>query len=106
MLSNYCSSIANKYSMKNGGVNKLVPNLENKSKYDLHRRNLQLCLLLRMKLVIVQKILKCKQSDLLKKYIDFNTDKRKNTTKSFEKYYFKLINNSTFGKTMANLKAV
>ena len=30
MFSNYCSSIANKYDIKIGGVNKLVPNLGNK----------------------------------------------------------------------------
>ena len=77
MLSNYCSSIANKYDIKIGGVNKLVPNLDNESKYVLHYRNLQLYLLLGMKLVKVHRILKFKRSDCLKKYIDFNTDKRK-----------------------------
>ena len=30
MLSRYCSDIANKYGIKTGGVNKLVPNLRNK----------------------------------------------------------------------------
>ena len=35
MLSKYCSSIRNKYNTKTGGVNKLVPNLGNKSKYTL-----------------------------------------------------------------------
>ena len=33
MLSQYCSDIAKKYGIKVGGVNKLVPNLGNKSKY-------------------------------------------------------------------------
>ena len=33
MLSKYCFNIANKYGIKIGGVNKLVPNLGNKSKY-------------------------------------------------------------------------
>ena len=32
MLSNYCSNIANDYGTKIGSVNKLVPNLGNKSK--------------------------------------------------------------------------
>ena len=41
MLSNYCSSIANKYDINTGGVNKLVPNVGNKSKYVCHYRNLQ-----------------------------------------------------------------
>ena len=39
MLSNYCFS-TNEYGIKIGGVNKLVPNLGNKSKYVVHYRNL------------------------------------------------------------------
>ena len=77
MLSNYCSNIANEYNIKVGGVNKLVPNLGNKSKYVPHYRNLQVYLSLEMKLVSVHRILKFNQSDWLKKHIDFNTDKRK-----------------------------
>ena len=66
MLSNYCSSIVNEYGIKIGGVNKLVPNLLNKSKYVLHYKNLQLYLSLEMKLVNIHKILKFKQFDWLK----------------------------------------
>ena len=100
MLSNYCSKIADECGVKIGGVNKLVPNLV------LHYRNLQLYLSLGMKLVSINKVLKFKQSDLLKKYIDFNTDKRKHAANSFEKDFFKLMNNSIFGKAIENLNKI
>ena len=44
-----------------GNINKLVPNLANKSKYAFHYKNLQLYLSLGMKLTKVHKILKFKQ---------------------------------------------
>ena len=59
-----------------------------------------------MNLVNVHKILKFKQSDWLKKYFDFDTDKRKNAANSCEKHFFKLMNNSKFGKTMENLRKI
>ena len=77
MLSKYYSSIANKYDITIGSINKLVPNLGNKSKYVLHYKNLQLYLSLGMKLVNVYRILRFKNSDWLNNYIDFNTDKTK-----------------------------
>ena len=66
-------------------IKKLIPNLGNKTKYLLHYKNLQLYLSLEMKLTKIQTVLKFKQSDWMKKYIDFNTKKRMNTTNDFEK---------------------
>ena len=56
MLSNYCKNVANKYDIKSGGVDKLIPNLGNKSKYVIHYRNLLFYLSLGMKLTKVHKI--------------------------------------------------
>ena len=87
MLSNYCKKIADKYKTKIGDVK--IRNLGNKTNYVVHYRNLQLYLSLGMKLTKIHKVLNFKQSELIKEYIDFNTEKRVNAANDFEKDFFK-----------------
>ena len=79
-MSDYCLKIANADNITTETVRKLVPNLMSKSNYVIHYRNLQKCLELGMKLKQIQRILKFKQSDWMRSYINFNTDKRKEST--------------------------
>ena len=76
MLSDYCKKITDKYTIKIGDVKKLIPNLGNKTNYELHYRDLQLYFSLGMELAKLHKVLKFKQSDWMKKYIDLNTEKK------------------------------
>ena len=104
MLSMYCKKNADEYDLKVGNVKKLIPNLNNKTKYVLYYRNLQLHLSLEMKLTKIDKALQFKQSDWMKKYIDFNNEKRKYAANDFEKDFFKLLINFVYGKTIENLR--
>ena len=100
MLSKYCKTIADKYEIKVDDVKKLIPNLGNKTYFVVHYRNLQLYFSLGMKLTKIHR----EQYDWMKKYVDLNTDKRMNAANDFGKYFFKLMINSVYGKTMENLR--
>jgi hypothetical protein len=106
MLSNYAKNIAEKFKLTIGGVRKLITSLGPRKKYVLHVRNLKLHIRghLGMKLTRVHRAVTFKQSCWLKDYIDFNTKMRSTSKNAFEKNFFKLMNNSIYGKTMENLR--
>ena len=85
---------------KDEKTNKLILNLNDKNKYVVHIRTLQFYLKHGLKLKKVHRAIKFEQKEILKPYIEFNTEKRKNARNDFEKDIFKLLNNAVFGKTM------
>jgi hypothetical protein len=84
-------------------VEKLIPNLNNKEKYVLRHKNLKQYLSLGLKLTKVHRGVKFFEKSWMNEYIQLNTDLRTKGTTDFEKDFFKLMNNSVFGKTMENV---
>ena len=90
--------------MKIGKVEKLVPNLGKKKKYVVHIRALDQALKHGLVLKKVYRVIKFEQSAWLEPYIMKNTRLRTAAKNEFEKDFFKLMNNSVFGKTMENIR--
>ena len=90
--------------MKIDKCEKLVCNLHDKKKYVVHIRSLKQALDHALKLKKVHRIIEFNQEAWVKLYINMNTELRKLANNDFEKDFYKLMNNSVFGKTMENVR--
>ena len=90
--------------MKINGVEKLYPNLYYRKRYVIHIRALEEALKHGLVLECIHKAIEFKQSTWMKEYVDFNTKLRTAAANDFEKDFYKLMNNSVFGKMMENIR--
>ena len=90
--------------IKVDNIEKLICSFKPKTRYVLHYKNLKQYLEEGMILKKVHRGIKFTQSKWMEPYIRKNTDLRKKASNAFEKDFFKLMNNSVFGKTIENIR--
>ena len=101
MLSSYQKTLGSRPS----SVRKLLETLHDKREYVCHYSVLKFYQQKGLKITKLHRALKFKQSNFMKAYIEQNTKLRQEPDATeFEKNFFKLLNNSCFGKTMENLR--
>ena len=74
-----------------------------KKNYVVHIRSLKQALNHGLILKKSHRVIQFNEEAWLKPYIDMNNELRKQAKNDFEKDFFKLMNNSVFGKTMENV---
>lgn len=86
------------------GDERLITDLTSKKNYVVHYSYLNECLENGLLLRKVHRVLKFKQKPWLKPYVDFNTEQRAVATSTTEKDFYKLMNNSIYGKAITNVE--
>ena len=83
---------------------KLVCNFYDKKEHVVHIRALKQALNYGLILKKIHRVIEFNQEAWLKPYTEMNIKLRTEAKNDFEKYFFKLMNNSVFGKTMENVR--
>ena len=96
---NIHGSYANKYSQQ-----KLVTDLHKKTHYCVHYLNLQFYLEKGAQITKIHSVIKFKQDDFLKTYINLISKKRAESKTSFKKRLFKLLANALYGKFIQDVR--
>ena len=103
-FSEYQRELLDDSNVSDPHVNKLTCTLNPKHKYVVHIATLQKYLELGLTLTKVHRAMSFKQKPWMRSYIDKNTRLRTQAQSDFGKDFFKLMNNSVFGKTMENVR--
>ena len=90
--------------MKINRVEKLIPNLFDKKRYVIRIRALDQALRHGLVLERIHRAIEFKQLAWMKEYIAYNAKLRTAVKNDFEKDFYKLMNNSVFGKKMENIR--
>ena len=87
-----------------GGAEQLVPNLNNKEKYVVDLKTLKLYISLGLKVTKIHRALSFTQASWMKPHIEKNTQMRTKASNEYEKDFYKLMNNSVFGRIKMNIR--
>lgn len=104
MLSPYSLALKKKINYRARPSKKLIASLFDRKNYLVHYLELQKYLSLGMQLTKIHRMVKFEQKAYMKCYIDLNTKLRREASTLFEKCFYKLMNNSVFGKSLENVR--
>ena len=91
-------------NMKYKPSRKLLVTQYDRENYICHYRALQFYLTMGMRLKKVHRAIQFRQKRYLEPYIRYNSERRAKARNGFEKDFYKLKNNSLFGKTMEDVR--
>ena len=105
MLSEYSKDMKKKLKLpkQNKRLMKLAPNQRDKVRYTVHFACLQFYLEKGMVLGKIHQMVRFKQYPWMKAYIEGNLQRRKEAQNTFDKDFWKLMNNSLYGKSIENV---
>ena len=107
VLSPYAKHIAEKHELtigKSSKNSKLISSLTDKQRYVIHELNLKQAVDAGLELTKIHRVIEFNQKPWMKDFIDFNINKRKESKNEFEKGFFKIMCNATYGRTLMNLR--
>ena len=103
-LSPYNLQFLKQHNEKHTSAKKLVPDLNDKEKFVCSLKNLQFYINHGLKLKKIHRVLTANQEPFMKCFIDFNSNKRMEAKSKFEQDFFKLMNNSCYGKLIEDVR--